>query len=129
MVVPGVVDRLTAAGLVLGKADGDSQPPQHLDQADTDIPDQYKEAITYLTVSRVSRIVALRIEKALDPPGGATFVSMRNKSAGFSDIADMWEQMYREEIGGVTIKPATARRDYDSTFRHGADYMFHSDRR
>ena len=36
-VEPGVVDGLAAAGLVLGKAHGDAQPPEDVDHADTDL--------------------------------------------------------------------------------------------
>ena len=35
MVEAGVVNGLAAAGLVLGEAHGYTQPPQHLDHADT----------------------------------------------------------------------------------------------
>ena len=99
-----------------------------IDTADTSIPDQYKEAIVYLSVSRLAAIFMLRTEKALDPPGGAEFVSMRTKSSGFKSVMDVFEGFYQTEIGGTGIEPGTARRDFDIFPQAGGSYLYHSGR-
>ena len=100
--------------------------PHTLDEATNTIKDQYQDAILYLTIAIFARTAQIRAEKALDPPAGAEFVTMRNKGSGFAQIHDAYMKLYQGEIGGEDgIAPASATRDWDSTFIDGQDYLFH----
>ena len=99
--------------------------------ATSTIPDQYREAIIFLAVSNVASIAQIRAEKALDPPAGAEFVTMRSKGSGFASIRDNYYNMYIKEIGGSAdgVGGASASKNFDQTPLMGGDYMFHPSRR
>ncbi len=99
--------------------------------ATSTVPDQYKEAIIYLTVSMVASIAQIRAEKALDPPAGAEFVTMRTKGSGFAAIRDNYYDLYIREIGGSQdgVGAASANKNFDQTPLMGGDYLFHPSRR
>ena len=59
-----------------------------------------KTALTYLTVSLMAALAMIRAEKALDPPSGREFVTMRDKSKGFRTISDTYRELYIREMGG-----------------------------
>ncbi len=104
---------------------------QVLNDTITTIPDQYQEAILYLTVSQIAAIAQIRAEKALDPPAGAEFVTMRTKGSGFAAIRQAYYDFYIREIGGSQdgVGAASASKNYDQTPLMGGDYMFHPSRR
>ena len=85
------------------------------DAANT-IPGKHRHAITFLTVSRLASIAAIRAVKALDPPGGAEFVTMRTKDKGFQMIAKDYYEKYIEEIGGQ--QPIAASIVVDAPLEH-----------
>ena len=99
-----------------------------LSGATSTIPRQFEDAVVFLGVSRVARIVQLRVEKSLDPPMGVEFVTMRNKGSGFKSVSDGYEKLYIEEIGGEGVIGASSEREDDLRFQHGEQYMFHHGR-
>lgn len=101
---------------------------QTLSATTSTVPLQYEEAIIYLAVSRLARIVQWRVEKATDPPGGAQFVTMRNKSSGFDRLAEVYFDLYIAEMGGDGVVAASAVREFDQRFMLGDHYIFHSGR-
>lgn len=91
-------------------------PPEGVDQKDhkhTTVPKKHKNALIYLTVALVAMNAAIRAEKALDKPSGAEFVSMRDKSRGFTRIADHYRTLYAREIGVDTVPAAATLVDVD----------------
>ena len=98
-----------------------------LDEATSTINELHEAALVYLSVSKFMRIAQLRVEKAIDPPTGNMFVSMRGKGAGFSDIAKAYEDMYFKEIGGEDGEQAVGVvKEYDLYPQSGGQYLFHS---
>ena len=65
-------------------------------------------------------------EKAIDPPAGASYISMRNKSSGFRSVGEHFKTKYLEELGGQEIVGASAMREFDQTYVTGDSYFFHS---
>tara|TARA_Y100000310_G_scaffold341086_1_gene439042 strand:+ start:913 stop:1638 length:726 start_codon:yes stop_codon:yes gene_type:complete len=97
-----------------------------LDDTTSTIPLKYEEAIIYLAVSRLARIIQFRVEKGLDPPMGTEFVTMRNKGSGFKALAEDYQKLYIKEMGGEGVPAASAIREYDLTFAWGHSYAFHA---
>lgn len=98
------------------------------DDASSSIPDQYREAVTFESVSRMLTRIAVGLEKGSDPPGGAEFPSLRSKSSGTRALADAYHDMYIQEIGGLEEVPASAQRDFDLRPIGGGEYFHHGSR-
>jgi hypothetical protein len=93
------------------------------------VPQLLEEALVYISVSRLARIIQVHVEKGLDSPAGAQFVSMRNKGSGFAAISKDFLEMYIEEIGGKDgIQAAAVTRDFDLKASTGEEFMFHTGR-
>lgn len=90
----------------------------------------HEDAIIYLSMHKLLTIVSLKVEKALDSPAGAQFVSMRNKSSGMRQIAQDYLNMYYKEIGGIDgIHAVGFTKEYDLRPVGGDrsnQYLFHS---
>ena len=65
------------------------------------IPNKHRHAITYLSVSKAAAIAAIRAAKALDPPSGAMYVTMKDKTKEFRSIQNSYHDMYTNDIGGA----------------------------
>ena len=92
-------DNFAQVGL---KPEYDNSDPPMLTAGDprtATIKDARKTAITYLAVSGVMEMAAIRAEKALDPASGMEFVSMRTKSSGYRRIAEFYKERYDREVG------------------------------
>tara|TARA_Y100000310_G_scaffold324219_1_gene385834 strand:- start:890 stop:1615 length:726 start_codon:yes stop_codon:yes gene_type:complete len=95
------------------------------DQTST-IPNRYDEAITFLSASYLALMVQFHVEKSLDPPAGAQFVTMRTKGSGFASIAKAYRDMYVKAMGGEGVVAASVVRDFDQRYATGEHYIFHA---
>lgn len=96
--------------------------------ADSSIPDQYREAITFESVSRMLVRIAVGLEKGSDPSAGAEFPSLRSKSSGTRALAEFYHSLYMDELGGNEEIAASASRDFDLRPVGGGEYHFHGSR-
>ena len=80
----------------------------------------------YLTVSEIASTLSFHAEKGIDPPAGASYISMRNKSSGFRSVGDHFKAKYVAELGGEGVVGASAMREFDQTYITGDNYFFHS---
>ena len=97
-----------------------------VDSTSSTIPIQYEKGLVYLAVSELASILQFHSEKALDPPAGSNYISMRNKGSGFGDISNLFYGKYVRELGGEGVVGASAMREFDQTFTTGDDYFFHA---
>jgi hypothetical protein len=97
-----------------------------LSDAESTIPTRYEEAILYLGVSRLARIIQTHVEKGMESSAGADYPALRNAGSGMSAIAIVYEDMYEEEMGGIDTLPATAFRETDQRYMAGDPYLFHA---
>ena len=99
-----------------------------LNSVTSTIRNTHESSIVYLSISKLCSIISIKTEKALDPPGGAQFISMRNKSSGFQTLAREYFSMYLQEIGGVDgVHPVGVTKEYDlKPLGVGGSYLFHS---
>ena len=124
--------RDTVEAVTAVAADATATPPVEAVEAVTavegmnTIPGKHRHAITYLAVSKAASIAAFRAVKAIDPPSGAMYVTMRSKDRGFHDIAKTYYDMYIEEIGGT--KPVAASVGVAVGLNHSAFFPFYAHR-
>tara|TARA_Y100000310_G_scaffold3579_1_gene4465 strand:+ start:1492 stop:2220 length:729 start_codon:yes stop_codon:yes gene_type:complete len=97
-----------------------------LSETTSTVPSQYENAVIYLTVSHILRFAQVRMEQGTGGQGSSEFTGFRNKGSGFGNIAEHYEQLYIKEMGGADGVPAAlATREFDMTFAHGEQYLFH----
>ena len=97
-----------------------------LDSTSSTLPTQHEKAIVYLSVAELASILQFHAEKAIDPPAGASYISMRNKSSGFRAVGDHFREKYISEMGGEGVVGASHWREFDQEFITGDSYFFHS---
>ncbi len=97
-----------------------------VDSTTSTVPLQHEKAVVYLSVSELSSTLQFHAEKAIDPPAGANYISMRNKGSGFRSVGEHFREKYIQEIGGSDIVGASAMREFDQIFTTGDNYFFHS---
>ena len=90
------------------------------------IPKQYEEAILYLAISRFATQIRIHIEKGLENSAGGDYPSLRNRGSGFSSLSDTYAEMYREEMGGSEVVPASAFRETDLRALSGRPFLHHA---
>ena len=90
------------------------------------MPTQHEKAIVYLSVAELDSILQFHAEKAIDPPPGASYISMRNKGSGFRAVGDHFRNKYITEMGGEGVVGASQWREFDQEFITGDSYFFHS---
>ena len=97
-----------------------------VDSTASTLSSQHEKAVIYLSVSELASILQFHAEKAIDPPAGASYISMRNKSSGFRSVGEHFKTKYIEELGGQEIVGASAMREFYKTYVTGDSYFFHS---
>tara|TARA_B100000745_G_scaffold296902_1_gene242992 strand:- start:550 stop:1272 length:723 start_codon:yes stop_codon:yes gene_type:complete len=97
-----------------------------LDSTSSTIPTQYEKAVVYLSVAELASTLSFHAEKAIDPPAGASYISMRNKSSGFRSVGDHFREKYIDELGGEGVVGASFWRDFDQEFATGENYFYHN---
>jgi len=97
-----------------------------LDSTTSTLPSQHEKAVVFLAVSELASTLQFHAEKAIDPPAGASYISMNNKSSGFRNVGDHFREKYVRELGGADIVGASASREFDQRYVTGDNYMFHS---
>ena len=97
-----------------------------LDSTTSTIPAQHEKAVVYLSVSELASTLQFHAEKAIDPPAGANYISMRNKGSGFRSIGTHFKEKYVNELGGEDLVGASHWREFDQEFITGDSYFFHS---
>lgn len=74
-----------------------------VDSTTSTVPLQHEKAVVYLSVSELSSTLQFHAEKAIDPPAGANYISMRNKGSGFRSVGEHFREKYIQEIGVVIL--------------------------
>ena len=97
-----------------------------LDSTTSTVPLQHEKAVVYLSVSELASTLQFHAEKAIDPPAGASYISMRNKGSGFRDVSSLFYTRYIREMGGDEIVGASQWREFDQTYTRGDEYLFHT---
>ena len=97
-----------------------------LDSTTSTLPSHHEKAVVFLAVSELASTLQFHAEKAIDPPAGASYISMNSKSSGFRTVGDHFREKYVRELGGAEIVGASASREFDQRFVTGDKYMFHS---
>jgi len=97
-----------------------------VDSVASTVPTQHEKAVIYLSVSELASTLQFHAEKAIDPPAGANYISMKNKGSGFRSVGDHFRVKYMQEMGGEEIVGASAMREFDQKYTTGDNYFFHS---
>ena len=97
-----------------------------LDETTSTLPRIYENAILYLSMARLCRMLQFMAEKAMDPPSGVEFVTMRTKGSGFERLHDRYHEDYIKEMGGEGIPAAAVYREFDLRYQAGDQYLFHA---